>query len=696
MLSMTNVKAFETSVVATSGQTLYFNYVKDLTDNQWVAILVHPANVNYSGSWGSYEMPVGNLVIPDSIYRAVGGGSNVPVRGIQSYAFMNCSGLTSVVIPNTVKAIGESAFYMCSGLTSVTMPSTLSTITPESGASVYSFVPNAIASFTFSGCFQLSGNIVIPEGVTTIADHAFTSTNISSITWPTALTTIGGLAFSSCNNLGTVTIPSSVTTIEGGAFYNCYKVLSINVPVTVEFTDYSYGGMDYPATQTFNLVKNINYTGSLIDTNNTYGVGAWGARTLNGYIENGYVYSNQNKTKLTACNYEQTSVTLPASVDTIGFGAFLWHLDLTQVTMPEGVLEIGSNAFISCSALSQIDIPSTVAKIDAYAFSYCSGLGEITLPETLTNLGTGVFSECELDTLRMLGSVPPTDDYQYVGEISMTTGDTIWYTDNSLVDIPIVVPCHAGSAYRHAAGWSLCNNIIDPCGDDMEYFTVTASSADTTMGSATVNGCFSVTVEDGTTVTIVATANEGYHFLNWNDGDTLSNRTVTVTSDTTFTAIFAADSVAPIDTLFSLVLNVNDTAMGTVSGSGSYHRGDTVTISAIANEGYSFVNWSDGDTLATRTLVITSDLSLTAVFTRDSTESIADVELDNIKLYTDGMTITIQGALVGETVLLYSVDGRCMDKGLGNGGNLRFEAPASGLYIVRVGNRSVHRVVVVR
>lgn len=210
---MTNVKAFETSVVATSGQTLYFNYVKDLTDNQWVAILVHPANVNYSGSWGSYEMPVGNLVIPDSIYRAVGGGSNVPVRGIQSHAFMNCSGLTSVVIPNTVKAIGEAAFYMCSGLTSVTMPSTLSTITPESGASVYSFVPNAIVSFTFSGCFQLSGNIVIPEGVTTIADHAFTSTNISSITWPTDLTTIGGVAFSGCNNLGTVTIPSRLGSI---------------------------------------------------------------------------------------------------------------------------------------------------------------------------------------------------------------------------------------------------------------------------------------------------------------------------------------------------------------------------------------------------------------------------------------------------------------------------------------------------
>lgn len=96
---------------------------------------------------------------------------------------MNCSGLTSVVIPNTVKVIGENAFYKCTSLTSVTMPDTLSSIQISSNEyNAYSFVANAIAPFTFSGCFQLSGNITIPEGVTTISDHAFTATNISSIT----------------------------------------------------------------------------------------------------------------------------------------------------------------------------------------------------------------------------------------------------------------------------------------------------------------------------------------------------------------------------------------------------------------------------------------------------------------------------------------------------------------------------------
>ena len=552
---------FDLSAVAPSGQTLYYDVAWDHSSgvSEEVAILVHPGSVSNTGSWGTYEMPTGALVIPDSILPPYSGDS-IPVRGIQSRAFMNCTGLTSVVIPNTVKVIGEEAFYMCTSLTSVTMPDTLSSIQISSNANnAYSFVANAIAPFTFSGCFQLSGNITIPEGVTTISDHAFTSTAITSITWPTTVTTIGGLAFASCGSLATVTMPNSVTLIEGGAFYNCYKTETINVPSTVQLVDYTYDWMNYPASTTFQLVKNINYTGSLIDLNNTYGVGAWGARTLNGYVENGYVYSNASKTCLTACDYTQTTVTLPTSVDTIGFGAFIWHQDLTRVVMPEGLDIIGSNAFNSCSGLTQIDIPSTVNTIEAYAFSYCSGMSDVTLPAALTTLYYDVFSGCNIDTLRMLGSVPPvyeTNEGWWLN-IDQTTGDTIWAYDTSLVNVPIVVPCHAGYDYRHAQGWSICNNIIDPCGDEVIYYTVTVNSADTTMGTASAGG----EVEEGESFTIRAIANEGYHFTHWNDGDTNAERTVVVTSDTTFTAYFEADGgtegIGDVDGMNAKVYSVN-------------------------------------------------------------------------------------------------------------------------------------------
>ncbi len=685
MLSMASTNrlwAFETSAVAPTGQTLYYNFVKDQTDNEWVAILVHPGNVTNTGSWGTYEMPAGALIIPDSVIRNVGEGNNVPVRGIQSYAFYNCSGLTSVVIPNTVKAIGEYAFYMCQSITSITLPNTLSTIVPQYGANAYPFVPNAIAPFTFAGCFQLSGNISIPEGVTTISDHAFTSTNISSITWPTTVTTIGGLAFASCSSLSSVTIPSSVTTIEGGAFLNCYKTETINVPSTVSFNDYTYAWDVYPANSTFKLVKNINYTGSLIDSNNTFGVGAWGARTLNGYIENGVVYRNQNKQTITACNYEQTSVSLPASVDTIGFGAFLWHNDLMEIVIPEGVVEIGQEAFNSCIGLMQIYIPSTVNTIGGYAFSYCSGLSEITMPAALTYLGVDAFVGCDnLDTLRMLGNVPPMYETNegWWSNIDQTTGDTLWVYDTTLVNVPIVVPCHAGYAYRHAEGWSMCNNIIDPCGDEVIYYTVTVNSADTTMGTVSAGG----EVEEGESFTIRAIANEGYHFTHWNDGDTNAERTVVVTSDTTFTAYFEADEVV---TTYTVTVVSANPEMGTVSAGGEVEEGESFTIRAIANEGYHFTHWNDGDTNAERTVVVTSDTTFTAYFEADGgTEGIDGIEAVNAKVYAEHGRIVVEG-VEGETVSVFDVAGRQVKNS---------DLPAS-VYMVKIGSAPARKVVVTR
>ena len=592
---------YNLTAVAPTGQTLYFY------GDQGGFRVVHPGNVTSATThaWGSYALPTGALVIPDSVSNGYG---NYPVIGISDYAFMNCDGLTSVVIPNTVKGIRSSAFYDCDSLVSVTLPDTMT---------------SGIGDWAFGRCFNLAGNIVIPYGVETIGEFAFCYTKITSLTLPPSCHEIGGCAFYNCTELtGTVTIPSSVTLIGGGAFYRCYKTLSINLPTNVVLQDYSYGWMDYPANTTFLFVKNINHTGSLIDSNNTYGVGAWGARTLNGYIENNVVYRNQSKRTITACDYEHTSVTLPTSVDTIGFGAFLWHQVLTQVVMPNGLVMIGDNAFNSCIGLTQIDIPSTVNTIGSYAFSYCSGLSDVTLPAALTTLGLGAFSDCDLDTLRMLGSVPPMYETNegWWSEIDPTTGDTLWVYDTSLVDVPILVPCNAGRAYRHAAGWSACNNIIDPCGDDEETFTVTVSSADPTMGSATVNGAASITVEDGETVALTASANEGYRFVRWNDNDTNVTRTVTVTSDIAYIAYFES--------------NGGTDGIGSVDG-------------------------------------------------------------------TDAKVIVVNGQIVvdgaeGNIVTLYDAAGRQMAVCHNEYGNIRFDIPAAGTYLVKVGDAPARRVVVVR
>ena len=112
------------------------------------------AKITYKNtSFNSYS---GSVVIPSSVTY---NGKTYSVTTIGSYAFMDCSGLTSVNIPNSVKVIGDQAFQSCTSLTSIT----------------------------------------IPEGVTRINNYAFAD----------------------CSGLTSVTIPNSVTSIGYGAFWQC-------------------------------------------------------------------------------------------------------------------------------------------------------------------------------------------------------------------------------------------------------------------------------------------------------------------------------------------------------------------------------------------------------------------------------------------------------------------------------------------
>ena len=121
----------------------------------------------------------GEVVIPSSITVE---GQEYPVAIIGNRAFSNCSGLTSVTIPNSVTSIGESTFSGCSGLTSVTIPNSVT----------------YIGNYAFSDC-----------------------TGLTSVDIPNSVTSIGEYTFLNCSGLTSVTIPNSVTSIEAYAFYQC-------------------------------------------------------------------------------------------------------------------------------------------------------------------------------------------------------------------------------------------------------------------------------------------------------------------------------------------------------------------------------------------------------------------------------------------------------------------------------------------
>ncbi len=129
------------------------------------------------------------------------------------HLYMNGSEITNLVIPNSVKSIGDNAFFGCSGLTSITIPNSVTSIGERS----------------FQGCSGLT-SITIPNSVKSIGEGAFLCcSGLTSITIPNSVTNIGESAFSGCDDLTSVTIPNSVTSIGKMAFSGCSSLISINV-----------------------------------------------------------------------------------------------------------------------------------------------------------------------------------------------------------------------------------------------------------------------------------------------------------------------------------------------------------------------------------------------------------------------------------------------------------------------------------
>ena len=142
---------------------------------------------------------------------------------------------------------------------------------------------------------------------------------------------------------------------------------------------------------------------------------------------------------------------------------------------------------------------------------------------------------------------------------------------------------------------------------EQQQYTITVSANNDEYGTVTGGG----TYEEGSEVVITATPNEGYQFVSWNDDNTENPRTITVTSDSTFVAIF---EVEPLQQYTITVLS-NDEEYGMVSGGGTYDEGSTVIITAIPNIGYCFLTWSDGNMDNPREITVTGDRTYTAYFT---------------------------------------------------------------------------------
>ena len=222
-------------------------------------------------------------------------------------------------------------------------------------------------SYYLKGIGTASGEIVIAstynkKPVTAIGDEAFISCDdVTSIMIPDSVTSIGDHAFSSCTDLMSVTIGNGVTSIGDHAFYGCTSLTSITLPfvgASLNGTGATHFGYIFGASSFWD---NGDYVPTSLKT-----VVITGDKRIDGMAFRG-------------CT-GLTSVTIPDSVTSIGWGAFRDCTGLTSVTIGNGVTSIGDDAFHDCIGLTSVTIPNSVTSIGEGAFEGCTGLTSITLP----------------------------------------------------------------------------------------------------------------------------------------------------------------------------------------------------------------------------------------------------------------------------------------------------------------------------
>lgn len=294
------------------------------------------------------------------------------VTEISAHAFKGFTGMTRVIIPNSVVKIGANAFQGCTGLEEIIIPESVSFI----GTSAFEGCSNIIkivlygnitsgdsdSSMIFANCSSLE-EIIIGDKVTELMPAMFQNCeSLTQITIPENISKMGASILSNCTSLEKVVLNCNIENPQNSYFLNCSSLNNIEL------------NCDFP------YIPNMMF---------------------------------ENCTAL-------TTISLPTTIKSIYSEAFSRCTALEQIDIPESVTSIDSYAFYSCTNLSNIKLPNNLQNLGDAAFGNCSKINSITLPDSLVFLGGGVFSGTEVDSISIPDKIT-SFNYQMVAGIKNVT-----------------------------------------------------------------------------------------------------------------------------------------------------------------------------------------------------------------------------------------------------------------------------------